>query len=71
MGSQEHVPAITLRASLTDEEWKALLSAATRTGSNVQTIVGSLILDYLWTNGYLQTEETDGSADGVVRWQSS
>ncbi len=62
-GSQ-HVPVILARADITDEEWNALSTAAIQTNSSVQAIVGSLISEYLWANGYV---ETDSTADDLSR----
>jgi hypothetical protein len=44
---------------VTAEEWKALRTAAIQTNSSVQAIVGSLISEYLWANGYVETDPTD------------
>ncbi len=54
-----HVPAILACADVTDEEWKALRTAAIQTNSSAQAIVGSLISEYLWANGYIETNPTD------------
>ena len=56
--SSRRAPAIVLRASITAEEWTALRAAAIRMDSTVQAIVGSLISDYLWANGYIGSEQT-------------
>jgi hypothetical protein len=54
----QHVPAILACADITDEEWNALRTAAIQTNSSVRTIVGSLISEYLWANGYVETGST-------------
>jgi hypothetical protein len=54
----QHVPVILACADITDEEWNALRTAAIQTNSSVQAIVGSLISEYLWANGYVETDST-------------
>jgi hypothetical protein len=55
----QRVPAILAGADITDEEWNALRMAAIQTNSGAQAIVGSLISEYLWANGYIETNPTD------------
>jgi hypothetical protein len=62
--SRPEAPAILVRALITDEEWRALNAAVARTGADVGTIVGWLISEYLWANGYMDSA-APGAADGT------
>jgi hypothetical protein len=55
----QHLLAILACADITDEERRVLRTVAIETNSSVQAIVGSLISEYLWANGYIETDSTD------------